>query len=129
VEAVADAGGDEAGVGFRRRESPAEIRPCLVALYLPQSFPGMGWHQQGFGGGGGGLGVGAAAAAADGVRANIINEKNKLSMVDLLGFWIARLFPTGFTLQCARFQKPGPTFSGIVLWGHRFRSTALEFIE
>ena len=57
---MADAGGDEAGVGFRRRESPAEIRPCLVALYLPQSFPGMGWHQQGFGGGGGGLGVGAA---------------------------------------------------------------------
>jgi len=53
--------------------------------------------------------VGAAAAAADGVRANIINEKNKLSMVDLLGFWIARLFSTGFTLVCARFQKPGPT--------------------
>ncbi len=47
----------------------------------------MVWHQQGFGGGGGGVGLGAAAAAADGVRANIINEKNKLSMVDLLD-WV-----------------------------------------
>jgi len=54
--------------------------------------------------------VGAAAAAADGVRANIASEKNKLSMVDLLGFWIARLFSNWLHPFMRAFPKTGANF-------------------